>query len=689
MVERPLSMREVEGSIPSFSTFFIVGHSLFFWVLLFCHKSTPKDRQAVGDPTFLPPPSPLGGKAGGWATMKRVGLDLTFDPDSRMVVSGFVVFSIDLLACIGVLWLRRHPRIHRLSPRMLACSQFMAFLWFLTLSLNDRLTHLWASLGWTCWVAQLSVRVLFFTGYVSALLSRHYVVYSRWLSVDRYGRSLLLLNGVVFILAAALVAVGVSIGSDSDAPANSSHQQCHMSGETSLLLLLFQGVLLLLVCGMAVMLARTVYLDTRADYALLHPKALNALIDMAAVVCMTLAYPIVYHGNPAKPTNGLDNSFVVVTAVVLPCLMFWTQVLPAWFGVGQQLPEMSFFPSQVFDHSTGAFTSNVEHLPKLRRVLADDRQKLKPDRSINDASPIPVHDTERLFDLIIAGEVDECRHLLLERGVDLLGVPGPNGETALHVAVGHPELSQHTRLEMVELLVDMKASLGAQNNEGRTPLHIAATLSDPQLVCFMVQSAMKSAKFGEASNPHMTSLINVIANDGATPLHIATKLDDMGTLTTLLGLGADPSRCAPSRTQVKVEDWDGAYDAQVGEIAHGKSSFMVACEIGSLLTVQQMLISSPRSCDIEQLSPFGMTPLMTACMLRHPKLAMYLLKQGANVWHTMPSSRPSRGLTVLHCCAIGGDPATLHAVVCTRVRRSTPTPRFPLFPKHPFPHAHR
>ena len=593
----------------------------------------------------------------GLCNCSMLGLDLRFDPDVRVRIAGLVVYGVEVIACAVLLWHRRHPHVHRLSPRMLAVCQAAAFFWFLSLMLNKATANLWDEWGWKCWIPQISVRVFFFTAFVASLISRHYVVYSRWLSVEKFRKSFLLINGCIALSAAALLGALVVSGNG-----DVSDEICGLCDRSTIVLTIYHAVLLVGVCVMAIILARTVYIDTRADYSLLHPKALNAVIDMVAVVMMMVTYAGVYHGSHDSSDASKDNIFTVVTTVVIPACMFWSQLIPALLGVGQQLPAMSFFPSQVFDHSTGAFTSNVAHLPKLRRVIADDTQRLK--QHINDATSIPVHDTENLFELIINGDVDEIRNFLLERGVELLGVPGQKGETALHVAVGDPELPQEMRMQVVELLMDMKASLGAQDNQGRTPLHIAATLSDPQIVCFMVQSAMKSAKFGESSNPHMTSLINVIANDGATPLHIATKLEDMGTLTMLIGMGADPSRCAPNKTQVKAEDWDLAYENSVGEIIQGKASFMIAVEIGSLSIVQHMVTSSPRTCDLEQLGPFGMTPLMTACYLRHTQVALYLLKNGANVWHTMPSSRPSRGLSVLHCCAIGGDPLVLNAAVC-------------------------
>eukprot|EP01060_Flectonema_neradi_P000203 TRINITY_DN10147_c0_g3_i1.p1 TRINITY_DN10147_c0_g3~~TRINITY_DN10147_c0_g3_i1.p1 ORF type:complete len:640 (+),score=117.71 TRINITY_DN10147_c0_g3_i1:1164-3083(+) len=216
---------------------------------------------------------------------------------------------------------------------------------------------------------------------------------------------------------------------------------------------------------------------------------------------------------------------------------------------------------------------------------------------------------------------------------------------------------------MVDLLVDMKASLGAQDHEGRTPLHHAASMGDARLVCLMVQSAMKSAKLGDTKKMQISNLINIVANDGATPLHIAVKIDDLGTITTLLGLGADPSKASPKpKEDPRVEDWEEVFERSIGEITPGKSAFILAAELNALHTIQQMLLTCPKHCNIDQVSPLGMTSLMTATYFGHTKLALCLLDHGANVWHTMVSGRSSRKLTVLHCCAIGGDPVTLHTV---------------------------
>eukprot|EP01063_Lacrimia_lanifica_P019621 TRINITY_DN2706_c1_g2_i1.p1 TRINITY_DN2706_c1_g2~~TRINITY_DN2706_c1_g2_i1.p1 ORF type:complete len:1114 (+),score=420.81 TRINITY_DN2706_c1_g2_i1:127-3468(+) len=603
--------------------------------------------------------------------MPDLQVALKFDVTKGVLVAGFVLYGIDIVMCALMLWFAKSRRVSRLFPKSLALTQFAGLCWWLSHALNHELAGMWDKAGLDCWKGQVLVRGFFFTFYVIALVCRASVIRSRWLSVDRFTSSVLAITaGLTFSYIVLCVVLNVI-------PQSGPVAECEVTSYQAWVFYAHQALLLVVLCVMSFALTRTIYLDTKPDYTVIHPKALNAGIEMMMAVVMIIVLSVYYFASskPADSTASRDSIFSFVIAALLPVVVYWLQVLVITVDIGQKQPEMALFPSQVFDHATGVFTTNVANLPKLRRVQADDwerKQLHKPSPNLNDASPIPVHLAEKLFDIIIRGEVNECRDFLIKSGVELLGVPGHNGDTALHVAVDHPSLSHATRFAMVDMLVNMGASIGATNNDGRTPLHIAVSSPDSAQRLVQLMTAMKSAKLGEAGNSHMTAIINTIANDGATPLHIATKLEDMGTITTLLGLRADPFRCTVSKTFVKVEDWDTSYESSVGEVTQGKSPFLLACEIGNLAVVQQMLLCC-RTCDIEQLSPFGMTPLMTACYLRHVSLAMFLLKKGANVWHTMPRSRSSRQLTVLHCCAIGGDPSVLHAVV-KELKAGTPLP---------------
>ncbi|KAJ9449685.1 hypothetical protein DIPPA_01126 [Diplonema papillatum] len=382
---------------------------------------------------------------------------------------------------------------------------------------------------------------------------------------------------------------------------------------------------------------------------------------------MMISYPLV-HVAFAESQEERDNVASTVICLLIPVLLFWMQLAPAVYGRGQALPEMAVSsPNEAFNLNTGTYTSNVEQLPKLRRVLADDNPTA---RQAVHGFPIPFHDTETLFDLVVSGEVDEVRLFLLDNGVELLNCHARDtGETALHVAITHPDLPADKRGRMIELLVNMKAPLDLCDRDGRTPVHAAAWLKDVQLLCTMLQSAVKSCRFRQ-SQAHMSQMLNVVAADGSTALHIATKLQDMGSLTALLSLGADPGKSAPppaGKPGVKPHDWEAACRAAAGDIAHGKSAFLLACEVGSVAMVNQMLLSAPRSCNLEQVSPLGMTPLMTACLFGHDDLARFLMKHGASVWHVSPKAYPNRRMTAVHCCAMGAGASVCCALVCPPV----------------------
>ena len=589
------------------------------------------------------------------------GFDLKFNIYDSMLIIGAVLYGAGMILSVGILYYRKHPRIHRLSPKLLCASYFLGFLWWMTSVLNSQLQDLWKAASLTCWMWGMSLRLILLTAFVGMLLSRQVVLYTRWHALEKYRRTIGTVHLVIWTGCISIIGIFSIVKH----PAGKT--DCDIPDTFSYPLIGYQAALVVTFCTMSAALGYTVYRDTEADYAHLHPKAYNAVVDFTIGVLYILSYPLLFHTGISDECLR-ENLYALIGGVLLPALLLWLEVIPAALGCSQQIPDMMFFPNQVFDHRTGTFSSNVNQLPKLRRVIADDkRPPVKQNDYMASHITIPAHDTEKLFTLIIQGETDECRGFILDKGVELLSCPGPKGETALHVAVMCPQLSYENRIGMIDLLVDMKASLGAQDHEGRTPLHHAAYMEDARMVCLMVQSAMKSAKLGDTKKMQISNLINIVANDGATPLHIATKLDDLGTITTLLGLGADPSKTSPKskipKDEIRVEDWEAHFEKSIGEITVGKSAFILAVELNALHIVQQMMLTCPKHCSIDQVSPLGMTSLMTATYFGHTKLALYLLDQGATVWHTMVSGRASRKLTVLHCCAIGGDPCALHTVV--------------------------
>lgn len=81
------------------------------------------------------------------------------------------------------------------------------------------------------------------------------------------------------------------------------------------------------------------------------------------------------------------------------------------------------------------------------------------------------------------------------------------GWTPLHMAVRH---SHGPRIELAQSLIGRGAQLDAQDELGRTPLHIVAHYGHKELAACLLENGAN---------------INIADNDGETPLHLTVKAD--------------------------------------------------------------------------------------------------------------------------------------------------------------------
>lgn len=169
----------------------------------------------------------------------------------------------------------------------------------------------------------------------------------------------------------------------------------------------------------------------------------------------------------------------------------------------------------------------------------------------------------------------EVVEALLDAGAQV-GLKGHNDMTALHFAVVNPTpMSAHTqsnaeaknesgetarRLEVIQLLLDAGATTYAKNEDGLTPLHLAAGhYWDPEIVdTLLLAGAFVDARaendatplhFAAAfnGNPEVTRLLldagadaNAQDTGGLTPLHLASRFRGNATVAQLLlDAGAD------------------------------------------------------------------------------------------------------------------------------------------------------
>ena len=122
-----------------------------------------------------------------------------------------------------------------------------------------------------------------------------------------------------------------------------------------------------------------------------------------------------------------------------------------------------------------------------------------------------------IHDAAKSGDLDQVQRLVV-KGVDV-NEKAVRDETPLIIA------ALAGQGEIVNYLLQRGANINARNASGMTSLHAAAYAGHSDIVSLLVA---KGADINDASNRF-----------AVTPLHVASEEDNIGTVQTLLNLGAD------------------------------------------------------------------------------------------------------------------------------------------------------
>ena len=287
-------------------------------------------------------------------------------------------------------------------------------------------------------------------------------------------------------------------------------------------------------------------------------------------------------------------------------------VLKAWIDQGADMPGRADTEIEVkrpTEPKVVAFL-NLVHAHDSQSV----RRALSADKTI--AGAVDAAGSTMLMHAAYAGSLDIMR-TLLEAGADLKAANNRRA-TALHWAIADPE--------KVRLLLLKGADVNARTVDGRTPLHLAASLPTGTLIAEMLLEAGAdiNARSIVGATPLFTGVVanidtarlllskganpNAVNGLGVTPLMTAALNGGAAVVKLLLDSGAD----ATARTK------------------RGETALANAANRGDLESVSLLL---DRGADVRNVDFNGYTPLMHAAYHEYasPELVRLLLARGADV----------------------------------------------------------
>jgi ankyrin repeat protein len=200
---------------------------------------------------------------------------------------------------------------------------------------------------------------------------------------------------------------------------------------------------------------------------------------------------------------------------------------------------------------------------------------------------VRVRSTVPLIQAVAHGMIDAARCLVRDLKADV-DQADEQGMTPLFIA------AQLSNLEMVRCLVtDLGANVDLASKGGNTPLHSAAQEGHLEVVLCLVKE--------------LRADVNKTNQNGCTPVYIAAQEGFVNIVRCLVEiLGADVNQAS----------------------LNGCTPLYIAAQEGNLGMVQCLV--EELSADVNQAAHVGSTPLMIAAERMHHKVVRYLLKHGAD-----------------------------------------------------------
>lgn len=259
----------------------------------------------------------------------------------------------------------------------------------------------------------------------------------------------------------------------------------------------------------------------------------------------------------------------------------------------------------------------------------------------------PSFEVEELARLVMAGELRLVKQCLYNTTLSLVREKDSEGSTPVHRAV------RNMHKEMIEFLLDMGADPNAVENDGVTPLHIAASLGNVE--CIYLLAGVNKADVNIMTETH-----------GKTPLDIAVKSECMATIVTLLNLGADPNRCVACNDSEPLMDVR-SYVRKVGHYSKYKSPFFLAVELGldRIINFMHSIHLSKGGVAVNSPGPQGMLPLGVAALLGHCRVVESMLTLKADIMQV----NPRQGRSAFHYVCMKGSLKTFQVLLKGLSRR--------------------